>query len=46
MFEGAALRELHDKEGVAPFTDIANGADVGMIESGSGIGFAAKTLED
>src|ERR1700676_2352492 len=46
MPEGAAFHEFHDEEGTAAlFTDVVNGADIRMIESGSGVGFTAKTLE-
>jgi len=43
MFEGAVLHKFHDQKGAAAlFADVVNGSDVGMIESGSGIGLRRK----
>ena len=35
----------HDEAQAAVFPNFVNGADVGMVQSGSGAGFAAKTFE-
>ena len=46
VLERRTVEELHDEEGAAVvLADVVNGADIGMIQSGSGFGFAAKTLE-
>jgi hypothetical protein len=46
MLEGHALHQLHREEGVAiVLADLVNGADVGMIQGGSGTGFAPEALE-
>ena len=43
VFEGCAVEELHGDEGLALFlADVVNRADVGMVESGRGLGFALK----
>ena len=45
--EGLSLEQLHDDEGPAfVFTDVVNGADVGMVESGDGSGFAFEALRE
>jgi len=42
--EGLAFHVFHgDKRMAGLFADIVDGADVGMIEGGSGLGFALKT---
>jgi hypothetical protein len=44
--EGQAFEELHGDEGViAVLADFVDGADVGMVERGSGVSPAAKTFE-
>ena len=46
MLESLALETFHGDEGLAIFlADIMDGADVGMVESGGGFGFAAKAAE-
>jgi|ERR1017187_517745 hypothetical protein len=46
VLESLALETLHRDEGLAVFfSDIVDGADIGMVESGGGFGFAAKAAE-
>ena len=46
VLEGGAVEELHDEEGAVAFlADVVDRADVGMIQRGRGLGFAAKTFE-
>ena len=46
VLEGQAVEVLHGDEGLSVFfADVVDGADVGMIQSGGGFGFAAETLE-
>jgi len=46
MFERPAIEEFHGDEAVAVlFADVVDGTDVGMVQSGSGFGFSAKTLK-
>src|SRR5207302_731233 len=46
VLQGHAFEVLHHDEGLAiVLIDFVNGADVGMIESGSGARFTLKTLE-
>src|SRR5260370_41018331 len=46
VLERGAVEELHDEEGASLFfADVVDRADVGMIESGRGLGLAAKTLQ-
>ena len=43
MLQGLAVEELHGDEGLAVgLTDIVNGADIGVIERGGGLGLALK----
>lgn len=43
VFEGKAIEEFHGDEGFAVFlADVIDGADVGVIESGGGLGFALE----
>ena len=45
LLQGCAFQALHDDEQpFLVFTDVVNGADVGMIQGGCGAGFALKTL--
>ena len=42
----AALEKFHGDEGAAVFfADVVDRADVGMVQSGSGFGLAAKTRQ-
>ena len=44
MLESCSVEKLHHNEGLPIlFGDFVDGADVGMIESRGGFGFAAKT---
>ena len=46
VLQGRAIEVLHGDEGAAVvLSDVVNGADVGMIERGGGLGFALKTGE-
>ena len=46
MLQGLAVEKLHGDEGLAIFfADVVNGADVGMVQCGSGLGFALKAGE-
>jgi hypothetical protein len=46
MLQWSAFQVLHRDEGAARiFPDVVNGADVGMIQRGGGLGFTAETLE-
>ena len=46
VLEGHAIQILHGDEGLAVLlADVVDGADVGMIERGSGPGFAPKALQ-
>jgi hypothetical protein len=46
VLESFALEALHSDEGVATvFANVVNGANVGMIQSGSSFSLASKTLE-
>ena len=46
VLERGAVEELHDQEGAVPFlANVVDSTDVGMIEGGSGLGLAAKTLQ-
>ena len=46
VLEGDAVEELHDEEGAAVvLADVVDGADVGMIQGGGRLGFAAETLQ-
>ena len=46
MLERRAVEELHDDEGASVFfADVVDGADVGMIQRGRGLGFALKALQ-
>ncbi len=46
VLEGLAFETFHGDEGLAVlFADVVDGADVGMIESGGGLGLAAKAGE-
>jgi len=46
MLEGQAVEILHCDEGLAVlFANVVNGADVGVVESGSRLGFAAEALQ-
>ena len=46
MLQGQAVEILHGDEGLAVlFADVVDGADVGMVQRGSGLGFAAKALQ-
>jgi hypothetical protein len=46
VLERGAVEELHDEEGaVVFFADVVNGADVGMIQRGRGLGFAAEPFQ-
>ena len=45
-FSVAPIEKLHHDEGAAIFlADVVNGADVGVIESGSGLRLALKTAQ-
>ena len=47
MLEGHAIEVFHGDEGLAVlFADVVDGADVGVIQSGCGLGFALKTGEN
>ncbi len=46
MFERLAIEKFHGDEGFAVLlADIVDGADVGMIEGGGGLGFALEAGE-
>ncbi len=46
MLERVAVQKFHNNESAAVFlADIVNRADVGVIECGTGFGFALETLE-
>ena len=46
VLQGHAIQKLHGDEGLAIlFADVVNGADVGMVERGSGLGLALKALQ-
>jgi hypothetical protein len=46
VFQRRAVQKLHDDEGAAAFfADVVDRADVGVIQSRGGFGFAAKALE-
>jgi hypothetical protein len=46
LTESFTVNEFHGDEGmVVLFANIINGADAGVIESGRGVRFAAKTLQ-
>jgi hypothetical protein len=45
-FRGRAFQKFHRDEGAAgPLVDLVDGADVGMVESGSCLGFSLATAE-
>ncbi len=44
--QGHAVQKLHGDEGMAVlFANVVDGADIGMVQGGSGLGFALKTSE-
>ena len=46
MVQGHAFHELHDHEDAAFFfADVVNGANIGMVQRGSGFGFALKAFQ-
>jgi len=46
VFQGYAIEKFHGDEGFAVLiADVIDGADVGMVERGGGLGFALKTGE-
>src|ERR1700693_346261 len=46
MLQGLAFEQLHDDErSIIVFADIVNGADIGMVQGGSGASFALKAFE-
>ena len=46
VLEGLPFETFHGDEGPSVFfADVVDGADVGMVESGGGFGFAAKAAE-
>ncbi len=46
VFESAAIEKLHDDERMrVVFADFVDGADIGVIQSGGGLGFALKAFE-
>ena len=46
VLQGYAIQKLHGDEGLAVLlADIVNRTDVGVIQSGGGLGFALKTAE-
>jgi hypothetical protein len=46
MLERLAVEEFHGDEGAAfGFADVVDGADVGVVEGGGGLGFALKAGE-
>ena len=46
VFQGDAIEKFHGDEGFAVLVaDVIDGADVGMVERGRGLGFALKTGE-
>src|SRR5579864_2955418 len=47
MLEGYAIEILHHDEGLAILlVDLVNGADVGMVEGGGGLGFTAEAAQN
>src|SRR5579863_2647014 len=46
VLQSLAFEALHGDEGASVFfADVVDGADVGMVESGGGLGLATKTAE-
>src|ERR1700756_3162537 len=46
VLEGGTVKEFHCDEGAAVlFADVVNGADIGMVESRGGFGFATEAPE-
>ena len=46
VLQSHALEKLHGDEGVAfVLADVVNGADVGMVQRGGGLGFALETAQ-
>ena len=46
VFQGRTFQVLHDDEGlVILFTDVINGANVGMVEGGGCLRFTAKAAQ-
>ena len=46
MFQGSPIQEFHDEEGAAVLlADVINGADVGVIQRGSGPRLALETAK-
>jgi hypothetical protein len=46
MLQRQSVQKLHDDEGLPVLViNLVNSADVGMIQSGGGFGFALKTAE-
>src|SRR5580704_1085472 len=46
MFQGDAIEVLHgDERLVFVLSDVVNGADIGMVESGGGTSFAPETFQ-
>ncbi len=46
VLQGSSIQELHDDESAARvLADVVNGADVRMIQGGSGAGFAPETVQ-
>ncbi len=46
VLQGQAIQKFHGDEGLlAVFADFVDGADIGMVESGSGAGLPAKAFE-
>ena len=47
MLQGHAVEKLHGDKGLAVlFSDVVNGADVGMVQCGRSLGFALKSSQD
>ena len=47
VLEGLAVEKLHGDEGFAGFVaDVVDGADVGVVEGGGGLGFTLEARED
>src|ERR1700732_3229783 len=45
VLERSPVKKFHDEKSASVFlANVVNGADVGMVESGSGLRFAAETL--